>query len=120
MLAISPVLPVQLDNARAVAQAFCERVAYEREQQRTTDTLAVQLRQDIQQKIAGWSAQDQQQFMQWFNQSLRDVNVARIQSIPAKKHFGFYFAILATILAIGFIFFAVFAAVVGKSVFNGG
>jgi hypothetical protein len=119
VLAISPSLPVQQDNARAVTQAFCDRVAVEREQQRTTATLASQLRQDIQQKIADWTTQDQQQFMQWFNQALREVNVTRIQAIPAKKYFGFYFAILAGILAVGFIFFAVFAALIGKNVFNG-
>lgn len=119
MLAISPVLPVQLDNARAVAQAFSDRVALEREQNRTTEQLAAQLRQDIQQKILNWTQQDQQQFMQWFNQALREINIARVQATPAKKYFGFYFAILAGILAVGFIFFAVFAAVLKARVFNG-
>lgn len=119
LLSMIPTLPVSEVNAIAVAFAFNEQVTAARQQHKTTDQLARQLRQQIQDAVSGWDNADQQQFMQLFNQSLRHISMAQKSDIADKKHFGYYFAILSGILFFVFLAVAVFAALTDASVFNG-
>lgn len=119
MLDVLPSLPVNETNAIAVALAFNQQVTTARQQQQTTDQLARQLRQHIQQAISGWDSAEQQQFMQLFNHALRSISMAQNSDIADKKHFGFYFAILSGILFFVFLAVAVFAALTDASIFNG-
>lgn len=114
-----PTLPVSEANAQAVAEQFGKQIAAARQQQQTTDQLARQLRQQIQSVIDVWPINDQQQFMLWFNQSLRKLSAARSHEIADKKHFGYYFAILSGILFFGFLIVAVYAAFTEANIFNG-
>ena len=119
MLDVLPALPVSEANAQAVALAFNQQVTAARQQQQTTDQLARQLRQHIQQAVSAWDNADQQAFMQLFNQSLRHISMAQNSDIADKKHFGYYFAILSGILFFLFLAVAVFASLTDASIFNG-
>lgn len=121
MLTVLPKLPVNADNARAVAQDFSDKIAALRARNRITSGLASQLHADIAQKIEPWAETDKAQFQQWFNAFLREMNVARIQAIealPKRKPFMYYFLIFACIKVSCFSLVALYGWVVGPAIFN--
>lgn len=120
MLIIDANLHASQQHATALAQQFSEQIVAARAQQQTTEKLAKQLRQQVNQAIQTWSEQDQQQFILWFNQALNEINAARRSDVPSDKYVGFYFAIVAGVLAVSFVGLAIFAALMDAKTFNGG
>jgi hypothetical protein len=120
VLIIDANLQATQQHATALAQQFSEQIVAARAQQQTTAKLAQQLRQQVNQAIQTWPEQEQQQFILWFNQALNKINDARKTDVPSDRHVGFYFAIVAGILAVSFIGLAVFAALMDAKTFNGG
>lgn len=120
MLTLDSNLQATEQQATQIAEQFSDHIAAARAQQQITVQLAKQLRQQLQQAIQAWPEADQQQFMLWFNEALRESNAKRTADVPDDKHVGLYFAIVATILSVSFIGLAIFAALMDAKTFNGG
>lgn len=121
MLAVLPVLPVNADNARAVAQAFNDKIVEVRTQNKITSDLAWQLHADIYQQMNHWPETDRTAFKSLFDQCLREINAARHQAIaamPQRKPIMFYFMIFTCIKVVSFILVATYAWIVGPAIFN--